>query len=71
MYELWRVPRYQQRNKFCASAGLLESIAALPDDVDREELETQVARISAKYGELSQKYHEEKNSNPSNTLAFN
>ena len=71
MYELWRVPRYAQRNAFCATAGLLPLIAALEDGGDRAELEATVARITQRYDELSTKYHAEKAANPLNTMAFN
>merc|ERR1712146_457626 len=72
MYELWRVPRYQRRNKFCASAGILEGVMALPEDSpERAQLRVQVERIAAKYNALSQKYHSEKDDNPDNTFAFN
>mmetsp|Transcript_127015 Transcript_127015/g.179271 ORF Transcript_127015/g.179271 Transcript_127015/m.179271 type:complete len:210 (+) Transcript_127015:53-682(+) len=70
MHELWAVERYQVRNKFCASAGIPELIERLPED-QRFALTQQVARITAKYSELSNKYHKEKSSNSENTLAFN
>lgn len=70
MYELWRVPRYAPNNKYCSTAGLLEMVHDCPDEV-RGPLEDQVARISARYEELSKKYHNEKAGNPDNQLAFN
>lgn len=70
MYELWRVPRYAQRNKFCSAVGLLDLIKDCPDE-SRAKLLEQVDRISQKYEELSRKYHSEKAANPGNTLAFN
>ena len=71
MYELWRVPRYRERNAFCATAGLLPLIAALEDGEARAELEATVARITQRYDELSTKYHAEKAANPLNTIAIN
>ena len=71
MYELWRVPRYRERNAFCATAGLLPLIGALEDGEARAELEATVARITKRYDELSNKYHSEKAANPLNTMAFN
>ncbi|CAL1132905.1 unnamed protein product [Cladocopium goreaui] len=57
MHELWAVERYQVRNKFCSSAGIPELIQHLPED-HRPALTQQVSRITSKYGELSQKYHQ-------------
>ena len=71
MYELWRVPRYRERNAFCTTAGILPLIAALEDGEARVELEATVARITQRYDELSTKYHAEKAANPLNTMAFN
>jgi len=72
VYELWRVPRYQQRNKFCASVGILDMIEALPEEsAEKTQLKLQVERIATKYNDLSSKYHSEKADNPENTLAFN
>ena len=71
MFELWRVPRYQQRNKFCSTAGILDLIKALPDSRQRRELQATVARITARYDALATKYHSEKAANPKNTMAFN
>lgn len=71
MFELWRVPRYQQRNKFCSTAGILDLIEALPDSTQRRELQATVARITARYDALATKYHSEKAANPKNTMAFN
>ena len=63
MYELWRVPRYRERNAFCTTAGILPLIAALEDGEARAELEATVARITQRYDELSTKYHAEKAAN--------
>ena len=76
MYELWRVRRYSRRNSFCATAGLLELVQALPrgdrgQAAERAELLATVARITRKYEELAPKYHSQKSSNPKNTMAFN
>ena len=76
MYELWRVQRYSSENSFCSTAGILDIIEALPDDVDegevhKAELRATVERITGKYDELTSKYHSEKASNPKNTMAFN
>jgi hypothetical protein len=71
MYELWRVERYAPRNGFCATAGLLELIAALPPGDDKAEFQATVARITASYDGLANKYHSEKAANPKNTMAFN
>ena len=71
MFELWRVPRYQQRNKFCSTAGILDLIDALPDGEERRELLATVARITAAYDALANQYHSEKAANPKNTMAFN
>eukprot|EP00913_Durusdinium_trenchii_P034867 g32615.t1 len=70
MHELWAVERYQACNKFCASAGIPDLIEALPEKA-RAPLKEQVARITARYAELSQKYHQELSANSENTLAFN
>lgn len=69
MYELWRVPKYQQQNKFCATASICEQIASQPEEV-KTELQAQVARITEKYNSLANKYHTEKTSNANNKLAF-
>lgn len=71
MYELWRVPRYNMRNQFTATAGLLPIISALPAGAEKRELEATVARITATYDCLASKYHSEKAANPKNTMAFN
>lgn len=71
MYELWGVPRYQQRNKFFSAAGILDQIALVSDETTRLDLLEQVARISEKYTSLSDNYHTEKSHNPNNMLAFN
>jgi hypothetical protein len=65
--------RYQPRNDFCATAGLLPLIDALPASahVEKAELLCTVQRITAAYSTLAAKYHTEKASNPANTMAFN
>ena len=60
-----------ERNKFCATAGLLQLIEALPAGAERSELQATVARITATYDQLANKYHAEKAANPKNTMAFN
>ncbi|KAL1528972.1 hypothetical protein AB1Y20_010293 [Prymnesium parvum] len=71
MYELWQVERYAMRNEFCATAGILPLIEALPEGEEKEELKETVRRINAEYDALSRKYHSEKAANPKNQLAFN
>ena len=71
MYELWRVPRYQTRNQFCSTTGLLPLIGALPAGSDQDELLATVERITATYDRLAHTYHAEKAANPKNTMAFN
>ena len=71
MYELWCVPRYNTRNQFCATTGLLPLIAALPAGKEKAEFEGTVKRITAAYDGLANKYHSEKAANPKNTMAFN
>ncbi|CAE8618819.1 unnamed protein product [Polarella glacialis] len=69
MQELWQVPRYAQRNKFCSLAGLLDLIAGCPPE-DQVEFSETVDRITSRYEVLARRYHAEKSSNPKNTLAF-
>ncbi|KAL3919137.1 MAG: hypothetical protein SGPRY_005741 [Prymnesium sp.] len=71
MHELWRVERYATRNELCATAGIIPLIEALPDGADKQELTATVARITSAYNSLSNKYHSEKQGNPSNDMAFN
>lgn len=72
MHELWRVERYQDRNEFCATAGLMPLIEALPSSMSTEktELRATVQRITGVYENLAIKYHSEKADNPANTMAF-
>lgn len=70
MQELWQVPRYAQCNKFCTSVGILDLIEACPDGDEKTKLRETVARITARYDQLSHQYHSEKAANPKNTLAF-
>ena len=70
MQELWNVPSYQKRNKFCATACIIDQIQALPDGDDKSKLEALVDQITRVYDGLSSKYHSEKGSNPNNCLAF-
>mmetsp|Transcript_17953 Transcript_17953/g.56024 ORF Transcript_17953/g.56024 Transcript_17953/m.56024 type:complete len:102 (+) Transcript_17953:2112-2417(+) len=39
MYELWRVPRYQRRNRYCATRDIASLVAALPPGPRRAALE--------------------------------
>jgi hypothetical protein len=49
MQELWNVPSYQKRNKFCATACIIDQIQALSDGDDKSKLEASVARITRVY----------------------
>mmetsp|Transcript_7187 Transcript_7187/g.21180 ORF Transcript_7187/g.21180 Transcript_7187/m.21180 type:complete len:242 (-) Transcript_7187:143-868(-) len=71
MHELWGVPRYIGRNRFCATGGVLPLIEALPDGPEKLELRATVERVTATYDALAHKYHAEKAANPDNDLAFN
>lgn len=71
MYELWRVPRYNMRNKFIASAGILDLISQLPEGEAKASMEAQCDRIKKWYEQLAAQYHAEKAENPNNTMAFN
>jgi tRNA(Arg) A34 adenosine deaminase TadA len=70
MQEVWQVPRYAPRNKFCSSAGLIELIDVCEDD-NRSEFHASLERITRKYDKLARQYHDEKTDNPNNNLAFN
>lgn len=70
MHELWNVPTYQKRNKFCATAGITELVDALEAGEEKDALQATIARISGMYDELSQQYHKEKVDNSDNSLAF-
>ena len=71
MHELWDVPSYQKRNKFCSTAGIIDLINELPEGEEKTALLASVDRVAAIYNDLSQKYHSEKADNPDNSLAFN
>ena len=56
MYELWRVERYQRRNRYLATSGVSTLIAALPPSSERADLEKRVARLAAAYDALADSY---------------
>jgi MYXO-CTERM domain-containing protein len=56
MYELWRVERYQRRNRYLATSGVSTLIAALPPSSERADLEERVARLAAAYDALADSY---------------
>ena len=49
MYELWRVERYQRRNRYLATSGVSTLIAALPPSSERADLEARVSKPAAAY----------------------
>ena len=71
MHELWNVERYQTTNQFCATAGIITLIEALPAGPEQDELRASVVRITESYDSLSDKYHTEKAAKPKNDIAFN
>ena len=56
MYELWRVERYQPRNRYLATGGVSQLVAALPPNSERADLEKRVARLAAAYDALADSY---------------
>ena len=70
MHELWNVPSYQRRNRYCSTACITDLVQELPDGEDKAHLEVVIARITGAYEVLSNKYHREKARNPKNSLPF-
>ena len=70
MHELWNVPSYQRRNRYCSTACITDLVQELPDGEDKAHLEVVIARITGAYEVLSNKYHREKAHNPQNSLPF-
>lgn len=71
MHELWGVNSYRKRNKYVATASIMDLIEALDDSVDEKKaLQETSKRLVATYDELSKKYHSEKASNPDNSLVL-
>ena len=56
MYELWRVERYQRRNRYLATSGVSTLIAALPPSSERADLEARVSKLAAAYDALADSY---------------
>lgn len=71
MHELWGVNSYRKRNKYLATAGLMELIENLDEGIPKKkELQIQVDRLIEAYDTLSSKYHSEKASNENNSLVL-
>ena len=56
MYELWRVERYQRRNRYLATSGVSQLVAALPPSSERADLEARVSKLAAAYDALADSY---------------
>lgn len=70
-HELWGVNSYRKRNKYFASACLMDLIEDLDETVpEKKELQATVQRLIAAYDKLSNKYHTEKAENPNNSLVL-
>lgn len=71
MHELWGVNSYRKRNKYLATAGLIEIIDNLDESVpQKKDLQTQVDRLISAYDIISKKYHSEKERNENNSLVL-
>jgi tRNA(Arg) A34 adenosine deaminase TadA len=71
MHELWGVNTYRKRNKYLASASILELIEGLENSDDKkQELQETSKRLIERYEALSNKYHSEKASNTNNSLVL-
>jgi tRNA(Arg) A34 adenosine deaminase TadA len=70
MHELWGVNSYRKRNKYVATAGIMEHVQCIPDASERAELEKQIEHLVHEYDVLSKKYHSEKSSNANNSLVL-
>lgn len=71
MHELWGVASYRKINKYCATAGIIDMIDALPDDSPEKVSLQQLAKeINTAYETLSQQYHSEKANNTNNSLVL-
>ena len=70
MHELWGVQSYRKRNKFCATACIMDLISAEQNEDLRRELEKTCERLTQMYNDISNTYHENKTENIDNSLAF-
>ena len=70
MHELWGVESYKRRNKFCATACIIDLICEVQDEEKKKDLENAVDRLTKMYKDISNKYHENKTKNEKNSLAF-
>lgn len=72
MHELWGVNSYRRRNKYLATACIMDLIDELDETVSpkKKELQATVQRLVAAYDTLSNKYHTEKSANPQNSLVL-
>ena len=70
MHELWGVQSYRRRNKFCATACIMDLIREVQNEKAKRELENTCDRLTKMYKDISNKYHENKRGNVKNSLAF-
>ncbi len=70
MHELWGVGTYRKQNRYCATACLLDLINSLDSSEEKEALLESHNRLTSAYNKLSATYHENKISNPNNTLVL-
>jgi tRNA(Arg) A34 adenosine deaminase TadA len=72
MHELWSVNSYRKRNKYLATACIMDLIDELDETIhpEKKELQATVQRLQTAYETLSNKYHTEKSANPQNSLVL-
>ncbi len=76
MHELWGVSSYRKKNKYCATACLMDLIQQIDTTNDaaleakKSSLMEMITRLINEYNTLSEKYHSEKKDNEKNSLVL-